>query len=481
MNRLKFSVSWLRRNAALSGLGVLLAAAAPCAAADAGGYDVVGFGASGRDVRTDTAAIQRAIDACAKNGGGRVTVPDGFHATVASIELRSHVELYLGRGAVLLASPHHADFTKFSSWPISFPGEPAPRSGVVVYAEDATDVALTGPGTIDGNSDAYISERGTEIHKCPNNRPFPVVFFRCTRVTVRDVVLAHSANWTLKLMGCDDGLIDAIRIQGDMLIPNNDGIDIDWSSNVRIRGCHIVTGDDCISLKTTPENLGLNRPCENIVVTNCTLVSRSAGIAVGCDVNGTIRDAVFSDCVIKDSHRGVAVRLSTNGSIERIQFNNMSIETRRFDSRWWGAGEPIQVLAMPWNKDYHNGVIRDVRFNNLVCRGENGAVIVSNEPGHIQGIEFDHVSLLIDKTTAYDGGYQDFRPNEIEPMPRLPVSGVLLRHAAGVTFRDCTVTWGANRPAYYGSAVDAADCPGLKVDGLAGEAAHSGEAARVIR
>ena len=64
-------------------------------------------------------------------------------------------------------------------------------------------------------------------------------------------------------------------------MPNNDGIDIDWSSNVRIRGCHIATGDDCISLKTAPLSEGITRPCENVVISGCTLRSRSCGIVIG--------------------------------------------------------------------------------------------------------------------------------------------------------------------------------------------------------
>ena len=131
-------------------------------------------------------------------------------------------------------------------------------------------------------------------------------------------------------------------------MPNNDGIDIDWSSNVRIHGCQISTGDDCISLKTAPLSEGIARPCENIVISGCTLRSRSSGIVLGCDVAGPIRDVVVSDCVIKDSHRGVAVRLSLGGTIERVLFSNLVIETRIFDSMWWGRGEPIQILALPW-------------------------------------------------------------------------------------------------------------------------------------
>jgi hypothetical protein len=211
-------------------------------------------------------------------------------------------------------------------------------------------------------------------------------------------------------------------------------------------------------------------------------MSRSSGIVMGCDATGDIRDVVVSDCTIKDSHRGVAVRLSLEGTIERVLFSNLVIETKIFDSMWWGRGEPIQVLAMPWTKQSRLGVIRDIRFSNLICRSENGAVVHADEPGHIENISFDHVSILLDKTSAFAGGQQDFRPNETQPMPIMGTSGFPLRHAAGVSIRDCSVRWGSHRTDYYQYALDAEGCPELTVgNGLAGDAAHAGMPAQRLK
>jgi polygalacturonase len=304
---------------------------------------------------------------------------------------------------------------------------------------------------------------------------------KCRHVLVQEVTLSNSAFWTLRLQGCDDATIDSVRIDGDLRMPNNDGIDIDWSSNVRVRGCHIETGDDCISLKTAPLSEGITRPCQNVVISGCTLRSRSSGVVLGCDVAGAVSDVVVSDCVIRDSHRGVAVRLSLGGSIERVLFSNLIIETRIFDSMWWGRGEPIQIVALPWTADSRLGVIRDIHFSNLVCNSENGAVIYADEPGHIQNISFDRVSIHISRPAAYAGGQQDLRPNARKPLPDLATSGFLLNHAADVRFTDCSVTWGPNPPGYFAHLIDAADCPELSDAGLSGEAAHPGEKARSIR
>ena len=449
--------------------------------ADPAVFNVVDFGVTGQDTKLDTAAIQRAIDACSAHGGGRVIIPAGAKITIGTIELKSHVDLHLERGSLLEGSASNLDFTKFAPQPVAFNGDPIPMMGVIVYAEKAYDIAITGPGRVDGNCMAYVTATGPNIYTCTNLRPFTVVLKDCRHVLLQEFSLTNSAFWTLRLLGCDDATIDSLRIDGDLRMPNNDGIDVDWSSNVRIRGCHIVTGDDCISLKTAPLSEGITRPCENVVISGCTLQSRSCGIVLGCDVGGPIRDVVVSDCVIKDSHRGVAVRLSLDGSIERVLFSNLIIETRIFDSKWWGRGEPIQVLALPWTATTKLGVIRDIRFSNLICNSENGAMVYAAEPGHIQNISFDRVSVHVVRPELFAGGQQDLRPNAREALPTMGTSGFLLRDAAGVTFRDCSVTWGPSPADFFQYALDASGCPGLDASGLSGSAAHPGVPAQLVR
>ena len=446
-------------------------------------YEVGNFGEFHGEVTSDTAVIQRALDACAAAGGGSVVVPGGSHVTIGSIRLPSHVELHLERGAVLLASPRHEDFKITNPYPVTTrPGDVAPQIGVMIFADEAEDVAITGSGTIDGNSPAYVARHGAEIDEAKSPRPYTIVFRACRHVTLRDVTIRNGAFWTVRSLGCDDVLIADIRIDNSLLMPNNDGLDIDWSSNVRIRGCHIVSGDDCIALKTAPESMGITRPCENIVITGCTLSSKSSAIVMGSDVVGTVRNVVVDSCAIFSSHRGVSVRLNMSGTMEHISFSNLNIETRLYDPAWWGRGTPIDVVVTPWNEVTHAGKVRDIRFSNIMCRGENGVVVYGYSPGLIEGVAFDHVSVHLDKTTAYTGGQQDFRPCPGEAMPSMPTSGFLLRNAANVTIRDCSITWGEHRPEYYRYVLDAEACPGLAINGLAGESADPKKyPARLIR
>jgi hypothetical protein len=442
------------------------------ACADSRQFVVTDYGTFGDDVLANSAVVQRAIDACAAAGGGQVVIPSGAAATVATIELRSHTELHLERGSMLRASPYHQDFRVRVPFPVSLePDKPLPPLGAMIVADAADDIAITGPGTLDGNGPAYIRERGTEIHACPHERPFTVHFKNCRRVLIRDATIHEAAFWTVRLLGCDDVLVDGIHIVNDMLMPNNDGIDVDRSRNVRITACDIRAGDDCISLKASPDSWGVDRPCENIIITGCNLMSRSGGVMLGCDVTSPVRDVVVDSCIIKDTHRGLGVRLSLEGSMEHILFSNIIIETRMYDDRWWGRSEPIHVSAVRWNAQRGVGTVRDIRFSNILCRGENGVVVYAEEPGKIAGIEFDRVQIHIDKTTSFPAGHQDFRPKSVDQMPEFPTSGFMLRNAADVTLRNCTVTWGEHRDAAYHSALDAENCPNLNSDGLIGESA----------
>jgi hypothetical protein len=443
-----------------------------CHADGARTFLITDFGQLSDDVAANTATVQRALDACATAGGGRVIVPAGQQVTVGSIELKSHTDLHLEPGSVLRASGKHSDFRVLVPYPVDLdPKQKLPKIGAMLVADGAEDIAITGPGTLDGNSPAYILERGEQIHRCPHQRPFTVHLKNCRRVLLRDVTIKDGAFWTIRLLGCDDVNVDQIHIDNDVLFPNNDGIDVDRSKNVRIHGCDIRCGDDCISLKASPESWGVTRPCENVIITGCNLTSRSGGVMIGCDVTSPIRDVVVDSCIIKDTHRGLGVRLSLDGSMEHILFSNIIVETRMYDDRWWGRSEPIQITVVPWDKKHTVGTVRDVRFSNIMCRGENGVVVYAEEPGKIDGIEFDRVSVNIDKTTDYPAGRQDFRPKPGDQMPEFPTSGFMLRNAANVTLRNCSVTWGPHPDPAFHSAIDAENCPGLAADGLMGDSA----------
>jgi len=163
-----------------------------------------------------------------------------------------------------------------------------------------------------------------------------------------------------------------LRIVNDDLIPNDDGIDICNCRNVRISDCYVKAGDDAIVIKAMPNRRGGEaKTCENVTVTGCILESCSFALNIGCEAKAVMRDMVFDDIIIRSSHRGAGIHLSHGCDVENVIFSNMIIETRIFHPAWWGRGEPIYVVAIPWTTEDTIGVVRRVIFSNIICRSES--------------------------------------------------------------------------------------------------------------
>lgn len=423
-------------------------------------FNIRDHGAVGDGRSNDARAIQAAIDACAAAGGGTVVVPAGATYLSGSFVLRGNLEFRVERGARILASPRQADYTGYA-----VPGDPNGVEGekrVFISAYEAHGLAITGGGIIDGNGKAFMTEELPHIYRGTAWRPHMFVLVGCDHLTVREVTLKDSGNWTLHMSGCRDVLVDGIRILNDLKVPNCDGIDPDHCTDVRISNCHIEAGDDCIVLKNLASYAKYG-PTRNVTVTNCTLISTSAAVKIGTESVDDFRDITVSNCTIRGSSRGLSIQLRDQGNVENVLFSDCVIETRLFHDDWWGKAEAIYVTSAPRTPATRVGAIRHVRFRNILCRGEAGAYIAAVAPGRIDDVVLDGVRIELQKTSKWPGGRHDLRPGAIGLLER-PVAGIYVANATGVRLADAEVVCAL--PADFGPPLEAHNAPGLDHGGL---------------
>lgn len=465
-----------------------ITAADPAAVTFTKDYSITDYGAVG-DGRTDDAgAIQKAIDACSAGGGGRVVVPSGKTYMTSPFKLKSYVEFHVEVNATVLANPDEKVYTESAF------RENKGEGTLWISGDRLKQVTISGAGVIDGNG---ISFMGGELEDSYILKPFHIVDPRPHLLTIiggehiriRDVVIRNSAYWTVHLVGCNDVAISDITLLNNLKVRNGDGIDLDHSKNVRITNCYIESGDDAICLKNRREFEEYG-PCENIAVSNCTMVSRSCAIKIGSENMDRISQAVFSNCIIKASNRGIGIQNRDEGIVADIVFSNIIIEGKFFSDVWWGKAEPIYVTAYRRAKSNNKdanwrfpegavegrvGAVKNIFFSNIKCRSESGVYISAESADKISGICFDQVDVQVNKTTVIPGGVYDRRPSYVEGLVKSDISAFYFENCSNITIRSSSVSWGEIRPPYYAHALFSKGVVNLKMDGFDGESASPGK------
>lgn len=300
-------------------------------------FPITALGAVGDGKTLNTKAIQSTIEACARDGGGVVVVPEGTFVTGA-LFLKQGVNLEVEKGAVLKGSQDTNDYpwinTRIAGLEMKWPA-------ALVNADSVTNLQLTGEGTIDGSGerwwkeywDARAKENGLDPH-FKVGRPRLIHIIRSQGVLVRGLSLKDSAFWNLQLTYCDQVEVRNLKIRAHhtrIRAASSDGIDIDSSRNVLIEACDIECDDDAICLKAgrDADGLRVNRPTENVTVRDCR-VGHAAGLVVfGSETAGGIRKVTVTNCRA-DSGCQEVVRFKTHpgrgGIVEDVLYENIEAE-----------------------------------------------------------------------------------------------------------------------------------------------------------
>lgn len=261
------------------------------------------YGAKGDGVTKDTAAIQKAIDTCAAKGG-TVRLTAGTYVS-APIVLKSNITLELDKGATLLGSPDHGNYPKITMFHL-------PDLQPLVSATNATNVTITGEGTIDGNGESWWQEaRAIRDHGVLGNghpRPKLIIFDHCKNVRVEGVTIQNSPMWQLVPYYTDSMVISNVRILAPQGSPNTDAIDPFSSSNLIIDHVYSDVGDDNVAIKSGPINSpGPDDPSKNITITDCTF-KHGHGLSIGSELSGGAQNIRAERISFEGTDNGIRVK-----------------------------------------------------------------------------------------------------------------------------------------------------------------------------
>jgi polygalacturonase len=386
-----------------------------------GQYNVKNFGAAGNATTLDTAAIQKAIDACSRFGGGTVVFPAGTYLC-GTLELKSNVTLDLLAGAEIFGSP---DIKNYHTVDPFVDGDGQAFGYCLIGANHADNIGIEGSGAINGNG---VGFRG--------DRPFLIRLAHCNGITVKDVTLEQSAAWGLNLYRCREILVDSVHIWNHANY-NNDGIDVDSSDLVHITNCDINSEDDCICLKTTTPT-----SCSHIRVDHCRLSSQCAAVKFGSETMGTMRDIHIKDCYEYDTRLGGIKILSADGAhISNVRFDNIKMKNVDMPIfiRLGGRLSTFHPGQTPENV----GSINNIVIRNVTAQASNQGrllfptgIFITGIPHHDIGhVLLENISITLSGGAPADAA--DIRvPENITGFPDfflfglyLPAYGMYARHA----------------------------------------------------
>jgi len=405
-------------------------------------FSVVDYGAARDGTTNDAHAIQVAVDACAQAGGGTVYFAPGDYLS-GTIDLKSHVCLYLEAGATLWGSMNRADYKPLPYGQTTMDGT-LDLNGSLLMAESIENVTIEGRGCIDGHGRAFW-----ETHKCnltalkpKAHRPHALLFLANTQdIVLRDITLKNSPCYTLWLLGCEQANISGLKIQNPLEGPNTDGINLGCCSHVHISDCHIVTGDDAIAISSGNEGfLGRSCPTQNITVNNCTLCSSTCGVRV-CNMEDVapVKNCVFTNLVIYDTRMGIDILtalaadpkivppVAAGGRIERLVFSDIVMDNVK---------RPIYIWQGSESGGNSNGRIEDVSITNVVAQAQESCFIGGLAGHPIRQLRLHHITVNIQGNAKSP----DFETPDIWDGEKIPW-GIYCRYIQDLSLTNVTVAW----------------------------------------
>jgi polygalacturonase len=354
--------------------------------------DVHTYGAKGDGKTKDTAAIQAAIDACSKKGGGTVKLAGGIFLS-APVVLKSNITLHLEPGAVLFGSPDHGDY------PFKEEFRDKGRQSLV-SATNAENITITGGGTIDGNGQSWWDTKSADY----GVRPRLVVFDHCKHIKMENITVQNSPMWQIVPYYTDDVVIRNIKVLAPNRISHNtDAIDPFSSTHVIIDHVYADTGDDNIAIKSgQPGSSAGDAPSRDITITDCTFL-HGHGLSIGSEIAGGVQNVRAERITFKGTDNGIRVKSGRDrgNDIGNFVFRDITMENVKnaiILTQYYGApkrpiAEEQPQPVTPLTPHFHDITIENVKATG----GQNAGEIAGLPESPIKSLTLHNVSISATK------------------------------------------------------------------------------------
>jgi polygalacturonase len=447
-------------------------------------YDINTYGAEADGKTLNTAAIQKAINACTP--GDTVLIPAGRYLT-GTVHLKSNITLYLEKESALVGSARLADYESFADGNIT-------RYNGILSTTGAENVSITGSGAIEGNSPAFVNvaakastvdtallkytrqqdnyRNGNNALVTLSNHPQHMVEFAgCKNITISNVSLRNAAGTALSFVACERVLISGISIESQPQILATTGIQVVGCKQVVIKGSSIHSGGDAIAINGLRSNDAPpgTAQSQNIVISNCLLQSSSTAIDIQSLDQSSITGVQVSHVNILPSGRGVGLMLRNAGSLEDISFNNVYIESKLGFGSQETNGEPIHISAVAGADSVKLGAISNVAFNNVFCVGENQILLYGSAQSMLRNIQFNDMVFYVKSSTYNDtmGGNVLLWANADKKQRLFAANlpAVMANYVQGLSFNNIKISWtDARTPAYFTAGIGVSNFKEIKLN-----------------
>ena len=386
-------------------------------------YNIRDFGAQNGGSISNTKEINAAISAAHAEGGGKVIIPAGIWLT-GPIELKSNIELHLETGAVLLFGKSKEEYPLYMS---NFEGTEHIRAKSPITAENASNIAITGTGTIDGNGQLWRpvkqvkmtrSQWDTLLQKSGHTvtangsiwlptktsfdgwnlslqnspeltsldtaqdywdffRPVMVRLYRCDHILIENVTLQNSPAWNLHPCFCQHITVKNASIRNPYYAQNGDGLDLESCQYAEITGTTFDVGDDAFCMKSGKGRKAreTKAPTEYVRISDCTVYHGHGGFVVGSEMSRGVRNIEVKNCTFIGTDVGIRFKtaLGRGGVVEDITLDGIQM---------LDIGKEAIIFTMGYVLDHResaktSGAVRaddipyfkNITLRNITCSG----------------------------------------------------------------------------------------------------------------